>query len=396
MKNGAIIVFKKELMRFFSDRRLLFTSVIMPGLLIYIIYSLMGSSMGAMMDDKMSEFRAAAVNAPAAVVDFLTENNFEIETVSANDADDVKQRVKDEELALYIVFPEDFESALAEFDPSDAARAVPNVEIYYNSANINSAQGYSIVLSVLDETEKTVSNVFDVNGGGEGYDLATEEEATGSMLSMILPMLLITLMFSSCTSIAPESIAGEKERGTIAALLITPVPRSQIILGKVGALTVMAILGGLSSFLGTFMSLPSLMKNMGDEAAEISSAVYSAADYLLLMVLIMATVVLFVTLISIISTFAKNVKEAGTLVMPLMLVVMMMSVMSMFGNADGNSLAMCFIPVYNTVQSMTAIFSFHADTLNIVITIAMNIIYSCIGIAVLTRLFDNERIMYTT
>ena len=394
--NGAVIVFKKELMRFFSDKRLLFTTVIMPGLLIYIIYTLMGRSMGAMMDNSTSEYRTAVVNAPESIIMMLKENNFDVEKISIKDADDAKQRVKDEDLALYVVFPEDFETAIVNFDPSDPARDVPDVEIYYNSANINSAQGYSAVLSILDETEKAVSNVFNVNSSGEGYDLATEQEAAGAMLAMILPMLLITMMFSSCTSIAPESIAGEKERGTIATLLITPVPRAHIILGKVGALSIMALLGGLSSFLGTLLSLPALMQTMGEEMTDISSPVYKAPDYIMLLALIMATVILFITLISIISTFAKNVKESGTLVMPLMLVVMMMSVMSMFGNGDGSSIGVCFIPIYNTVQSMAAIFSFHATALNITITVVMDLVYSLIGIAWLTVLFDDERIMYTS
>lgn len=41
MKSGIMIVFKKELKRFFSDRRTLI-SVLMPGVLIYVIYTFMG------------------------------------------------------------------------------------------------------------------------------------------------------------------------------------------------------------------------------------------------------------------------------------------------------------------------------------------------------------------
>nr|MCR5014566.1 hypothetical protein [Bacteroidales bacterium] len=48
MKNNTWTIIKKEFARFFGDRQLLFTSVIMPGLLIYIIYSLMGSGIRKM------------------------------------------------------------------------------------------------------------------------------------------------------------------------------------------------------------------------------------------------------------------------------------------------------------------------------------------------------------
>ena len=395
MKNGAFIVFKKELARFFGDKRLLFTSVIMPGLLIYMIYSVMGNAMGSMLDDKTKSFKAAAGYIPQSVVQTLEEMNFTIEASEPTITDDIKQRIKDGELSVYVNFPEDFDYALTSY-AADESKSVPNVEIYYNSADIGSSQAYSIMITVLDELEKSVSNVFDVNNGGENvsYDLATSEDTTGTLLAMILPMLLMTLMYSSCAALAPESIAGEKERGTIAALLITPVPRSQIILGKVCALSVMALLGGLSSFLGTFFSLPVLMGNMGEEAEMLSTEVYHLADYLWLILLILSTVMLFITIISIISTLAKSVKEAGTMVMPLMLIVMLLSFATMYQSKPREELYWFCIPLYNTIQGMASVFSFSAQPLDLIITAGVNIVVSALGMFVLTKLFDNERVMF--
>lgn len=393
MKNGALIVFKKELARFFGDKRLLFTSVIMPGLLIYVIYSLMGSSMSTMLKDKTSSFTAAAVDMPQSISKTLAEMDFEIEDIELAQLDDSKEKVKDGELSLCVVFPQDFEEALASY--TAGADNVQNVEIWYNSADIGSSQAYSRVVAALDGVERSVSNVFDINGGKDAdYDLATDEDTTGTILAMILPMLLMTLMYSSCVALAPESIAGEKERGTIAALLITPVPRSQIILGKVCALSVMALLGGLSSFLGTFLSLPALMASMGDETEIISTQVYKAADFLWLILLILSTVLLFITLISIVSTLAKSVKEAGTMVMPLMLVVMLMSFSTMYQSEPRAEFFWFFIPLYNTIQGMSGIFSFSSVPINLLITAASNVAYSLVGIFVLTKLFDNERVMF--
>ena len=48
------------------------------------------------------------------------------------------------------------------------------------------------------------------------------------MLSMLVPLLMFALLASACMAVAPESIAGEKERGTMATMLITPVKRWQI------------------------------------------------------------------------------------------------------------------------------------------------------------------------
>lgn len=397
MKNGVVTVFKKETARFFGDRRLLFTAVIMPGLLIYLIYSFMGTSMSSMIEDKTSSYSAVAVNMPSDVASSLKEMDFEIENISQSGVEDAKQKIKDGDCAACVVFPENFESVLSDYAEGEKPKDTPNVEIYYNSAEINSANAYSCVVTVLDGIETQVSNVFDVNNaeGETQYDLATEKDAAGTIFSMVLPMIIMMMLYSSCVAIAPESIAGEKERGTLAALLITPVPRSQIILGKVLALSVMSLLGGLSSFLGTILSLPKLMGSMGGEEL-ISADVYGVFEYICLIVLILTTVLLLITLISIISTLAKSVKEAGTLVLPLMLVVMMMCVLTMYNSDSSTEIYWYFIPLFNTVQSMTQVFSFSAAPVNIAVTCVSNIVFSAAGIFVLTKLFNSEKVMFNS
>ena len=79
---------------------------------------------------------------------------------------------------------------------------------------------------------------------------------------------------------APESIAGEKERGTIATLLVTPMKRSSLALGKVFSLSIIALLAGCSSFIGTFAALP---KMMGGELTGVDSSVYVPMDYAMLL-----------------------------------------------------------------------------------------------------------------
>lgn len=398
MKNGAFIVFKKELARFFGDKRLLFTSVIMPGLLIYLIYTIVGNSMSTMLSDKTSSFKAAAVNMPPSVVEQLEQLNFEIEDIDLSQVDEVKDKIKSNDYAVCAVFPDGFDEALKSYKAGSSADSVPNVAVYYNSADITSSNAYAQTVAVLDSMEKEISNVFDINyrssPDDDPYDLATDEDTTGTLLGMILPMLLMMLLFSSCVSLAPESIAGEKERGTIAALLITPVPRSQIILGKVLALSVMSLLGGLSSFLGTFLSIPALMQNLGEESELITTDVYKFADYLWLILLILTTVLLLITIISVISTLASSVKEASSMVMPVMIVLMVVCFMTMYQTETKTELYWYFVPLFNTVEGMTQVFSFSAVPLDLIVTCAANIVYSALGMLALTKLFDNEKIMF--
>jgi sodium transport system permease protein len=245
------------------------------------------------------------------------------------------------------------------------------------------------MVAILDAYESSMTNKFDVNAGGDTYDLATEEDMTGMIFSMVMPMLLVMLLFSGCMAVAPESIAGEKERGTIASLLITPTKRSHIAIGKILALSIMALISGTSSTLGVVLSLPKLV---GDSLT-LDGSVYGVVDYAMLAVVILSTVLVLITLISIISAYAKTVKEAGSYVTPLMIVSMLIGLTGMFG-ASAQSPVLYLIPIYNSVQSMIGIFSFEASLVNMAITVASNVAVTAIGVFVLTRMFNSEKIMF--
>jgi sodium transport system permease protein len=268
----------------------------------------------------------------------------------------------------------------------------PNVEIYYNSADTNSATAYQTVVAVLDAFESQMANLFDVNrpsSADQSFDLASDEDITGMIFSMMMPMLMMTLLFWGCMAVAPESIAGEKERGTIATLLITPTKRSHIAIGKILALSVMALISGTSSTIGTLLSLPKLMGG----TVELGGASYTPADYVMLAAVILSTVLVFITLISMISAYAKTVKEAGTFLTPLMILSMLIGLSGMMGEAATNR-ALYAIPLFNSVQSMIAIFSFEGDPINVIITVCANIAVTSIGVFVLTRMFNSEKIMF--
>ncbi len=392
MKNNAIFtIFKKELARFFKDRRTL-TALIMPGILIYVLYSLMGGVMtDSFMPDEDYAPVISVVNEPESLGGaFTTMGIFDADELDEADLDIQKELIKNGAKDLLIIFPADFDEAVENYEQSSGALA-SNVEIYYNSAETNSSMAYQMAVSILDGYEYRDANKFDINRteGDKQFDMASEEDITGMMFSMLMPMLLVMLLFSGCMAVAPESISGEKERGTIATLLITPAKRSHIAIGKILALSIMALLSGASSTIGLVLSLPKLM---GDTVT-LDGSVYSLTDYLMLAVVILSTVLVLITLISIISAYAKSVKEATTYVTPLMILSMLIGLSGMFGASTGNS-ALYLIPIYNSVQSMVGIFSFAPSIVNMAITVGANLVFTVIGVFLLTRMFNSEKIMF--
>ncbi len=390
MKSNAIFtIFKKEIARFFKDRRTLI-ALIMPGILIYAIYSLMGGAIGDTLgaDEDHDPIIYCEGEVPESMKPIFEQVGYELK--DSTDTEKEKQLIADKEADLLIVFPENFEGDMLSYIPSPEIPA-PHVEVYYNSSNTNSSMAYQTVVALMNGYESAMTNRFDINNPQEdlSYDLASKEAVTGMIFSMMMPMLLVMLLFSGCMAVAPESLAGEKERGTIATLLITPTKRSHIAIGKILALSIMALISGTSSTVGVVLSLPKLM---GD-AVEVNGSVYGVREYALIALVILSTVLVLITVISIISAYAKTIKEATTYVTPLMILSMLIGLSGMMGLTTTNP-ALYAVPILNSVQCMIGIFSFEANIINILITVGANVAVTALGIFVLAKMFNSEKIMF--
>lgn len=392
MKNILAII-KKEFFRFFKDKRLLFTTLIMPGLMIFVVYSIMGEALNSSFGADNSHEAIVYVNEmPSSIESLLDASQVKIKKNSyiETEIDDIKKMIVDKEADLLIIFPENFDEVVANYKVGEGD--APNIKIYYSSVNTESTVIYNTITLILDEYEKSLVNKFDINSGEDFYDLSTTEDVTGTIYSMMLPFLILTFLFSACMSLAPEAIAGEKERGTIATLLVTPIKRSELAIGKIVSLSVVAILSALSSFIGTIASLPSLMGISGEES--ISANAYGIIDYFYILLIILSTVLVVISIMSILSAIAKSIKEASTIISPLMIVTMLIGITSMFGSVSDSKM-LYLIPIYNSVQAMGGIFSFSPNIVCILITVISNIIYSSIFVFILTKIFNNEKIMFS-
>jgi sodium transport system permease protein len=123
--------------------------------------------------------------------------------------------------------------------------------------------------------------------------------------------------------------------------------------------------------------------------------IYNSQDYLCLALIILSTILLFVTLISIISAFAKTVKEATTTIMPLMIIVILAGISGMFSGGAQTDPIYYLIPIYNSVQAMSGVFSLDYSTINVIIAGLTNLVFACAGGFILTKMFNSEKVMFS-
>ena len=396
-RNNTWTIIRKEFARFFRDRQLVFTTVIMPGLLIYLIYSLMGVGIRNMESQGKQDLVTVRVeNMPASMESVLTlpESNVLLVQQPINQGD--IDALQDKDLNdMLIRFPAGFDSLVANYSPQSGLPA-PNIEIYYNSAN-NAVNGvYYALDATLTAYENSQANLFDVNradGEEQSFDQASDDQMIGDILSKLLPMLIIMMLFSGTMAIAPSAIAGEKERGTIATLLVTPLRRNELALGKIVSLSSIALLSGISSFIGIALSLPNMIA-ASDESIDIPFN-YTPNDYIALLLVILASVLVMASAVSLLSALAKDVKNAGTMITPFMLVVMLAGLLPMFQTGTADNLAIYLIPFYNAIEVMADVFAHSMRWTPVLITLISDIAYTGIAVWGLTRMFNSEKVMFS-
>lgn len=393
MRSELLTIIKKEFRRFFGDKRLFFSTVILPGLIIFIMYTLMGQLMADFLKpDESYKPKVYVCNEPESAKQILKSMNITYHEVKPGQTASVKQKIEDQKADLLLVYPDDFDELVAKYDAIASGEKAPEIEMFYNSAAKESEALFKTLTTAYDSYETTMSNKFDINADQDvKFDLATEEDSTAQVFAMLVPMLLVMMLMSGCMAVAPDAIAGEKERGTMATLLVTPVKRSSIALGKVISLSVFALLSGISSTTGVLLSLPKLMSG-GEE--NLSASVYTVGDYAALAVSILATVLCIISIFSIVSTFAKSVKEAGSYSTPIMLVGTVVAVVSSMGSSE-HSLKLFTIPIYNSAMLFSGIFSMKYTMAQVGVTVASNLVLAIVCVYIMTRMFNSEKIMFS-
>jgi sodium transport system permease protein len=383
-------IIKKELKRYFTDPRMLIT-LILPGLIIFVFYSLMGnfltSGLSASTDH---DYLVYVTNEPSEMSTLFVGGTYEITPTSVADTEEAiaaaKAKVEDKTIDLYVHYEADFMTKVSNYDVSQGGKA-PQIAIYYDSASANSSAIYQYYVSVLNGYETTIANKFDVNSGS-GYDLASESAKSATILTMLMPEILIAFLFSGCMAVSAESIAGEKERGTITTLLVTPAKRRDIALGKIIALSITSLFSSIVSFLGLMGSINKLA------GTSVSFAIYNVGTYLAIFAVIVSTVLLFTMLLSLISAYAKTSREASQLAVPLMMLVLLGGVSSFSGSGAAASSWLYLIPIYNSVQCFASLFSLSFNLGQLLITMGVNLLLVIGGLFVLEKMFDSEKIMF--
>lgn len=401
MKNPIMIVMNKELNRVFSDKKLVFSLFIMPAILMVVIYSFMGKAMNSMMDDIEEHVPQIYVeNAPEGFSDFVSESGMiaDIHYVKEEAGEDIRDMIFDGSLDLYVVFEENFLNKVAAYQTGSE---VPEIKTYYNPSEDYSSEARDKFLRLVAEPYRQVLlaerigdlnslTVFVIDKDPASSVIMDESKAGGKMMGMLLPYLIIILLFTGPMSLGIDAITGEKERGTLASMLVSPVKRSQIVLGKLLALSILSCLSAVVYAGSIAFSLPKLYEGMEESGMTMK---VTPVQVLMLLVIMLALVYLYVSVVGAICVFAKNAKEAGTYVSPAYIVVLVAGVLTMFAGNKETALGMFAIPVYGSATAIQKLLVNELTAAQFGLAVGGSLLAAAVFTMIITKAFNSEKVM---
>ncbi|MDD3138772.1 MAG: ABC transporter permease, partial [Lachnospiraceae bacterium] len=235
--NGMKEVFNKELARIFKDRKMVFSVFILPVVIMIGIMSIMSTMISTMENDIDSHKSVVYIaNVSDSFRTFLQDKelNYNInEIATEKEIKGVKSKILNGEADILIEFPKEFDNAISNYKVGDL---VPQIRTYYNPSEDYSSAAHSEIAQGLLEKYRMqllgnrVGNleqiaVFTVDSDNKGMIIQDADKASGKALGMMLPYFITILLFAGAMGIGTDMIAGEKERGTMSSLLVTPIKR---------------------------------------------------------------------------------------------------------------------------------------------------------------------------
>lgn len=400
---GFKVILSKELKRVFGDKKMVFSLFILPIILIAGIYGMMFflvDKQKSSINEHVSE--VFVQNMPDNFSELMSKHTeCNINVIPAGEsADTYKDKLLDGTYDLVVVFPENF---YENFKNADATSALPDIKTFYNPSEDNSGEARTrFTETYLEEYKQLLLNerfgslnyamVFSVDADNPDMIVQDDGKATGKILGTIIPYLITLLIFGGAMGLGVDTIAGEKERGTIANLLISPIKRVDIIMGKIAALAIVSVLSAgvyVISFIGSAVVL-SKKSGMGEMFSRLSLN-FTSVQIVQFVVLLLGLVLLYVGIIGFVSLMAKNIKEAQSFIMPVYILVMFAGMITMYsGDVTSGSY---MIPVYNTSAAFKGIFE-RTITMNQYLTSTI-ITYAFAGVMVclMAKAMNSEKIM---
>lgn len=388
----VLIVFRKESREMIRDKRVIFGAFVMPVFLIGMMLILFGA---------LDRSLGSQEPQPVAMVgesDYLRKA---LEASGLFSVEDFPNRALAEEALtggktrLALLVPGGIDAAIAErsvsiealYDGSDTR----SLMALRTAQQVVSALNEGIVRQVLERrgVEGSLSSPIKVSP----RDVAAEQGLGATFLVGLLPYLIVIWAFYGGISFVSDMVAGEKERGTLETLLVSPAARTHLALGKFWALAAVCLGSSLVSLVAVLivgvLPLPAT-EEMFPGGVRLSAAALGS-----ILAVLVPLAAFFAGVLLVVSAVARNMREAQTYLTLVSFLVLMPALVSQFaGLTDiGSAWWANWTPILNAALCIREALMERMDAFRVLVTTSMNVTIAALALAAVVRLFNREQIL---
>lgn len=391
---------KKEVVEFVRDWRTIVAIIIIPILMfpvLFIVFPILLESEAAELDNKIVNIEIQSNEFPDYLINSFDENYTQLTIIN---------KTFDESLSL----PLDDLDKVRNMEIDAILRLNYSEEIWYYSiihlsTSESSTEAKARIITSLIAFENNITELRIIDGGLEvdstldplrwdgdtnKADVATEGEQAGLILSLFIPLVLAIWTFSSAIQPSIDMTAGERERGTLEALLGLPCTRNELLLGKwLGVATITGV-GVLLQIVGLLFAIGYLASSdfIGVPALSIEAIV-------LIIVSIMLFAIMVVALELALAMRSHSVKEAGSILGPAIILIIFPALFTQVINLDGIESFWFSIPVINVLLALRELLLDRVIIEHIAIWFTSSVLYASLAAYYAARQFKREDIVTT-
>jgi sodium transport system permease protein len=398
-------VYAKELRDLLRDRRTVLSMVVIPTLVMPLILTVIGFISFKVIRQARATVPTVMVvggeDSPKARGALLGHDKFRVMPTDP----DWRQQISDKRVRAAVEIPAGFDRAL---ERGEAA----TVKIYNYDGEMRSsfavdelrrfftAYRENLITARLAQhgLPPTLVKPFDVRT----ENVAPPEKVGGNVMGGLIPYLFIFLCFTGAMYPAMDLTAGEKERGTLEAILSSPVARVDLVLGKF-LMVLTASLGtvvcSMVSMLLSFLAAGVLLASSGGSSggvrglAAMNLPTLDPAGLVAVFCMVIPVAVLFSAVLLAISLFAKSFKEAQSYASPLIIVVLLPAIVGMLPGVELNA-RLALVPILNVSLVSKELVSGIWSWGYLALIFGSTCLYAGAALAWAVRMFNREDVLF--
>lgn len=396
-------VYLKELTELMRDRKTLIFVILLPIFIFPVIFGIMGLVLSSTTTKAMQEeHKYVIVNgeqAPEFAEALFYHKNFKRVETNLTEPAELIAAIRAGDFAVAVVIPADFITKQQAVEQSEWQL------IYNQSSQLDFMSRYfnELLQNYTGQLQRQSLSALGVDPvkltailkpvSLEKVDTAAKRENMGEKFGALIAYILIPLCLLGASYPAIDMGAGEKERGTLETLLICPVSRSAIVLGKfltvlstglAGALITVASFGIWGAVIGSFAGFAVVQEAMG---------AISAPELLMIFLMIVPTSAIFASLLLAISIYAKTFKEAQNYMSPLTILMFVPLAAAMMPGVELTTKT-ALIPVMNVALAIKELIKGTADGGMIALIFGATVALAAALIAFCVHWFQQEKVLF--